>query len=112
MEKMHIIYSYLEIIGYPTNFTSSVRHYHHFSTTFSTNNDTKTIQKVIHALRIIQTVIWECFGWTVHKADYYIICGPNSPPSSIIIKMNQFNALKDDETTGSSKELNIQTSPV
>ena len=44
------LYCYLEIIGSPTNLTSSGRRFCNFCTSSSTKNDTKTIQSVISAL--------------------------------------------------------------
>ena len=50
--NIHELYRYLEIIGDPTNLTSSVQCYHHFCTSSSTNNDKATLNSVIAYLRI------------------------------------------------------------
>ena len=52
------IYRYLEIIGSPTIFTTSGQLYHHFFTSYSTNNDTATLQSVISYMGIQQKIIF------------------------------------------------------
>ena len=49
---IHCIYRYLEMIGYPTTFTTLGQRSHHFSPSYSSNNDAATLQPVIAALRM------------------------------------------------------------
>ena len=93
---IHGIYRYLEIIGDPTTLTTSGHSSHHFVPLSSSNNDAATLQPVIEALCMRQTIICECCGRIVHKADVCIISGTKFLPKSLRIKMNQFNALHGD----------------
>ena len=49
---IHCIYRYLEMIGDPKIFTTSGQRSHHFSPSYSSNNDAATLQPVIAALRM------------------------------------------------------------
>ena len=102
------LYSYLEIIEAPTTLTTSVQRSHNFFPSSSTKIYTETLQKVIVSLRIRHNIIWKCCGIIGHEADACIICGHNFLPPSLIINMNQFNALRVDEPTGPLIECNIQ----
>ena len=46
------LYSYLEMVGSPTKFTTSCQWSHNFGPSYYTNNDTLTHQPVIAALRM------------------------------------------------------------
>ena len=47
------LYHYLEMIGASTTLTTSVWLSHHFGLSYSTNNDTETLQTFIEALLMI-----------------------------------------------------------
>ena len=57
-KNIHVIYCYLEIIGTPTNLTSSVRHSHNFGTSSSTNNYTVTLQTVVSGIHVWKKFIF------------------------------------------------------
>ena len=94
---IHGIYRYIEMIGAPTTLNTSGQSSHHFGHSSSRNNDAATFQPVIAAIRMRQKRICECCGRIGHKADAYIIHGPNFLPPSLRRNMNQFNALNVDE---------------
>ena len=66
---IHVIHSYLDIIGDPTTLTTSGQRSHHFSPSYSINNDASTIQTFISDLRMIQKIICEFCGIIGHKYD-------------------------------------------
>ena len=105
---IHVIYRYLEMIGYPKTFTTSGQRSHHFSPSSSSNNDSATLQPVIAALHMRQKSICECCGIIGHKVDACIIRGPKFLPPSLRRKMNQFNALHGDKTKEPPREWNSQ----
>ena len=72
-----VIYCYLEMIGDPTTLTTSVQRSHHLSPSTYIKNDTTSLQLVIAALCTIQKSIREGCGRIGHKADAWIIRGPN-----------------------------------
>ena len=53
---IHGIYCYLEMIGAPTTLTTSGHRSHHFGPSYSSNNDSATLQPVIAALRMRQKI--------------------------------------------------------
>ena len=91
------IYLYLEMIGYPTTFTTSGQCYHYFSPSSSINNDTGNLQPVIEALHTIKKSICEFCGIIGHKYNVCIIRGTKPLPPSLRRNMNQFNVLHGDE---------------
>ena len=95
--NIHGLYCYIEIIGAATALTTSGHCSNSFCPSSSTNNDTETIHPVISGLRIRQKIIFKCYGRIGHKADSCIIHGHKFLPTSIIINMNQFNALNGDD---------------
>ena len=97
------------MIGAPTTLTTLVQRYHHFSPSFSINNDTASLQSVIVDLRTRQKHICECCVIIGHKADACIIGGPKFLPPSLRININQFNALHGDKKNEPPRECNIQT---
>ena len=90
---IHGIYCYLDMIGGPTTLTNSGQFSHHFSPSYSTNNDKSYIQPVIADLRMRQKSICKLCGISGNKSDACIICGPKFFPPSLKRNMNQFNAL-------------------
>ena len=88
--------------------TNSGHRSHHFGPSSSSNNDATTLQPVIADLRMIQKSICECCGRVGHKADACIICSPKFLPPSLRRKMNQLNALYDDEPKEPPIEWNSQ----
>ena len=84
---INYIYSYLEMIGSPTNLTYSIWHSQFFG--LNTNTDTESLHPVIAALRVRQGIICECCVCPRHKSDYCIIIGPNLLPSGILRNNNQ-----------------------
>ena len=96
------------MIGSPTTLNTSVQCSHHFSPSFSSNNDAATLQPIIVVLRMRQKSICECYGRIVHKADACIIRGPKFHPPSLRRNMNQFTALHGDEPKEPPRECNIQ----
>ena len=85
------------MIGAQTDLTPSYQLSQTFSSSSSNNNDTEYIHKSIAALCVRQNIIYECCGIIGHKSDSRIINGPKFPPPSIMIKINQSNALNGDE---------------
>ena len=51
--NIHVIYTYLEIIGSPTTLTTSSQSFHNFVPSSFKNNDTSSLQLVIAALHMI-----------------------------------------------------------
>ena len=51
-ENIHGLYSYLEMIGDPTRFTSSVYILNTFGASYFTNNDILSLQKVIESIYV------------------------------------------------------------
>ena len=84
------------MIGAPKKLTTSVQPSHHFSPSYSSNNDASTFQKVIAALSTRKKIICEWCGIIGHKSDAYIIRGTKLLPPSLRRKMNNFNALHGD----------------
>ena len=64
------IYRYLEMIGAPTTLTASGQRSHHFSPSYSINNDAASLQTVIAALRTIQNIICEFCGRIGGHTDF------------------------------------------
>ena len=95
--NIHGIYSYLEMIGYPTTLNTSGQRYHHFGPSSSFNNDTASLQSFISALRTRQKSICECCGRIGHKANSCISRGPKLLPPSLRRKMNKLNTLHGEE---------------
>ena len=85
----------LEIIGIPSNLTSSSHQFYYFNHTSSNNNDTYFLQTEIAALCF--NIFCEYCGTNGHKADSCIIRGSKFLPPSLREKMNQSNALNGDE---------------
>ena len=106
--NIHGTYIYLQMIGSPTIFTTSVQCSHHFGPSCSINNHTASLQPVIADFCMIQKSFCECCGRIGHNAGACIIRVPNFLPPSIIIKMNNFNALHGDEPTETTREWNSQ----
>ena len=102
------LYFCLEMIGSPNTLTTSGHHSHHFVPSSSTNIDTSTLQPVISDLHVRNNLICECSGKIVHKADAWIIRGPNFLPPILRINVNQFNTLHGDEKNEPTIEWNIQ----
>ena len=92
------------MIGSPTTLTTSGQSSHHLIPSSSINNDTEYHQTVIEALRTRQQSICEFYGRVGHKADACIICGPKSPPPSLIRNINQFKDLNCDEPNEPPRE--------
>ena len=90
---INVIYHYLEMIGDPPTFTTSCQRSHHFSPSYSINNDTASLQPVIADLSTRQKIICECFGIIGHKYDACIIRGPKFLPQRLRKNMNQLNDL-------------------
>ena len=107
--NIHELYCYLYIIGSPTTLTTSGQISHHFCPSYSTNNNTETLQPVIAALFVQQNTIFECCGIIGHKVDACTIRGPNFLPPR---DMNQFNALSGGKTTDPPRECNSQPTAV
>ena len=105
---IRVIYRYLEMIGAPTTFTTSVQRYHHFSPSYSSNNDAGTLQTVIADFLMRQKNICEWCGRIRHKSDTCIILGPKFLPPSLRRKINQFNSLHGDEPKEPPREWNIK----
>ena len=97
--NIHGLYCYLEIIGYPTTFTTSGQSSHNLGPSYSTNNDTETLHPFIAALSIRQKIICEFCGRIGHNYYACIIHGPKLLPPSLQINTNQFKALHNDEPT-------------
>ena len=91
--NIHGIYRYLETLGSPNKLTPSGQSSHQFGTSYSTNNDTATLQTVIADFCIRNKSICEFCERIVHKADACIIYGLKLIPPSLIRKMNQFISL-------------------
>ena len=85
---IHGIYSYLEIIGGPTTFTTSGKRSCRFSPSSSINNYTSSLQTVIVALRTRQKSICEFCGRIGHKSDDCIIRGTKFLPPSLRRKIS------------------------
>ena len=94
---IHGIYRYLDIIGYPTTFTTSGQRYHHFSPSSYINNDAEYIHKFLAAIHTRQRSICKCCGRIGHKAYSCIIRGPNFLPPILRRNINHFNALHGEE---------------
>ena len=107
-EYIHELYRYLEMIGPPTTLTTSGQRSNHFDTSSYTKNDTETIQTVIAALHIRQTIICKIWGNIGHKDNACIIHGPKLIPPSLRKYMNQFNGIHGDEPTDPPRKWNIQ----
>ena len=107
-EYIHGIYSYLEIIGAPTTFATSGRISHHFSTSYSINNDTASLQTVISYLCMRQKSICELCRRIGHKSDACIIRGQKFLPLSLRRNINQFNALHGEEPNEPPREWSDQ----
>ena len=67
--KLHGIYNYLDMIGSPTNLTSSIYISHTFGNQYSNKNDTSSIQIVIPDLHVRQKIIFERCGRIGHKTN-------------------------------------------
>ena len=55
-----------------------------------------------------QNSIHECFGSIRHNSDVCTIRGPNFTPPSLIMNMNQFNALNGDDPAEKPRDWNRQ----
>ena len=91
------IYLYLDMIGSPSSLTTSGKSSHHFSPSYSINNDIEYLQTVNAALRTRQNSICECCVIIGNRYDSCIIRGPKLIPPSLRRKMNQINDLHGDE---------------
>ena len=96
-EDIHGIYCYLEMIGYPTTLTTSGQLSHHYSPSYSINNDAETLQPIIAALRTRQRSICECYEIIVYKSDACTIRGPKFLPPGLRRNMKWFNTVYGDE---------------
>ena len=96
------------MIGYPTTFTTSGHHSHHFSPSSSIKNDAATLQTFISAIHIRQTIICEFCEIIGHKDDACIIRGPKFLLPILRINVNQYNALHDEEPKEPPRKLNSQ----
>ena len=106
--NIHGLYSYIEMIGFPTTLTTSGWRYHPFGTSCSINNDTETLHPVISDLCTRKKIICECCGRIWHKDDVCIIHEPKFFPQSLRRNRNKFNALHGEEPTDTPREQNSQ----
>ena len=100
------------MIGDPPTFTTSCQRSHHFSPSYSINNDTASLQPVIADLSTRQKIICECCGRIGHKDDACIIRGPKFLSPSLIRKMNNVNAVRGDEPNEPPREWISRLNPV
>ena len=98
------LYSYLEMNGSTTKLNTSERRPHNFRPSSSINNDAANIQPVIAAPGRKHKSIYKCCGRIGLKADTCIIRGPKFLWPSLIINMNQFNALHGEWPNDSPRE--------
>ena len=98
------IYRYPKIIGAPNTLTISSHSSNNFGPSYYTKNNTATLQLVITALPVQQNIICECCGIFGHKTDDCIIRGPKFLPPRLKLKINQFYAIRGDETTEPQRE--------
>ena len=91
--NIHGIYSYLEMIVYPTTLTNSGQLSVNFVPSSSIKNDTASLQTFISALRIRQRITCKFCESIGHKSYSCIIPVPKLLLPSLRRNMNQFNAL-------------------
>ena len=96
------------MIGSPNHLTSLVPRSHPFGVSFSTNNDTTSLQPFISYLCVRQKIICKQCGMIGHKDDSCIFCGPNFLSPSLRINRNKSNALYGDEPAEPPREWNNQ----
>ena len=71
------------MIGYTKTLTTSGHRSNNFGPSYPIKNDTEYPQTVISALRIRQKTICKLCGGIGHKADDFIILGPELLPTSL-----------------------------